>query len=424
VAHFRELFADAVRERTRDGTPAGPMLSGGLDSGAVAAVAGDLADRGVGEGPPLRTYQWAFEGMPGCDERAVSRRVAGRWDLPQVDVPVEGAWPLAGGLRHGPDPDEPFAGVYQPMIDRTLARAADDGCRRLLSGDRGDLLMGEYVYDFPALALSGRWIQLWSELRRLADRRGVAVLEEARRQLLRPLRHTLWPPERSGPVRDAVRRARRALRPRVRRLPPWVGPDLGDRAGASGPGTGDPREVEALAGLRGQARKSRYRAITMPFQMQVMTWSERSWARHGLEFADPWSDVRLARFALSVPQRVLNRVGEDKRLVRRAMDGLVPDDALRRMGKVSPAPLLYRALRQEEVATMEDLLTDMEAARRGWLREEALRAHYREIREGDDMHPHFWSAVNLEMWLRARSVRGGSGAAAGRPAETRARARA
>jgi asparagine synthase (glutamine-hydrolysing) len=60
----------------------------------------------------------------------------------------------------------------------------------------------------------------------------------------------------------------------------------------------------------------RYRSIGAPLHMRGVVWSERSYARYGLGFADPWSDRRLAEFAMTVPQQVLTRPGRTEKRVR------------------------------------------------------------------------------------------------------------
>lgn len=40
IEHFRELFSQAVQDRLRSSSPVGLMLSGGLDSGSIASMAG------------------------------------------------------------------------------------------------------------------------------------------------------------------------------------------------------------------------------------------------------------------------------------------------------------------------------------------------------------------------------------------------
>ncbi|HUP01088.1 MAG TPA: asparagine synthase-related protein [Gemmatimonadota bacterium] len=397
AAHFLELFKAAVRSRLRSARPVGVSLSGGLDSGSIAATAGWLMHHEPDHGPPaLRAYSYAFQELAACDERYISDRIAGHWQIPVTAVPADDAWPLVDYPEHGPDRDAPHLFVYQARIERTLAAARADGVATLLSGDRGDLVAGEYIYDYPGLLRSGRWPTLARELRWLGALRGRSTLWAVRNYLLGPTLRFGFPENRTPRLQRPILRAYRALRPPRRMLPPWLAPemkaslddfavDLSGRPGSS---------------MVGIARRQRYAVIFTPVHMRWVVHSERTAARFGVAFADPWSDLRLARFALAIPQRVLNRTGEDKRLTRRAMRGVMEESARQSARKIPPTPLWELALRDRARDTILDLIEGSRAADRGWIDGAGLRSHYREIEAGGREHPYFWYTLALEWWLR------------------------
>jgi asparagine synthase (glutamine-hydrolysing) len=142
-------------------------------------------------------------------------------------------------------------------------------------------------------------------------------------------------------------------------------------------------------------------------QMRVATRFERLCAQAGLAYADPWSDQRLVEFALAVPQRALSRAGNNKRLARTAMRGIMPEAARQRAGKTSPKPLYERALNERAQETVWGLLTNTRASADGYIDEDALRTYYERYLQGEAEDHRFWYALTLEMWLRQheRSVR-------------------
>ena len=162
--HFLEVFREAVRARLRSVHPVGLLLSGGVDSGSVAAVAGSLLRSGEAECPEFRAYSFAFEELVECDERAVSGPLAEHWGIPVTDVPADDLWPLKDYPDHGPDRDDPYLFYYQPLLDACLDAARADGCALVLSGDRGDEVVGDWIYDETGLFLTGRWGTLRREL--------------------------------------------------------------------------------------------------------------------------------------------------------------------------------------------------------------------------------------------------------------------
>lgn len=388
---FRELLARSVADRLRAPGPHGLLLSGGVDSGSVGAMAGWLHETGRTT-ERLHAYSFAFPTLPECDERHLSGQLVARYHLPAHDVPAEASPPLARFPDHGPHRDEPYMGVYQALIESSAATARADGLRQLWSGDRGDLLVGAWWPDAVGLARHGRWRDLLDVLREdaaLPGRHWPSVLTQ---HLLAPgaalVRRRLMGRRRSGP---------RTERTDPRR-PPWLRPAFHERVGVDPADDLGPVPPDDLVGYR---RRQRYRLVFLPMHMRGMVWSERTNALFGLGFIDAWSDRRLVEYVLAIPQAVLDRPRRlDKRLAREALRGIMPEPLRQGAAKIVPSPLYRRALRQDAVATIRGLLRDMEAERRGYLDGDALRSHYAAVVGGANDHPTLWWALTLEMWLR------------------------
>jgi len=395
--HFLEVFREAVRARLRSVHPVGLLLSGGVDSGSVAAVAGTLLKSGEAGCPEFRAYSFAFRELVECDERAVSGPLAAHWGIPVTDVWADDLWPLRDYPEHGPDRDDPYLFVYQPLLDACMDAARADGCATLLSGDRGDLVAGEPIYDLLSLLRTGRWPTLVREMRTLATRWDAAVADVARRHLWKPARGRLWPPDRAPGLRRRIgswtHRGRRGAHSNEL---PWLAGRWQhlDRARIRS-------QAEAAPGHLGFAATQRYRAIFAPMHMWGVGWSERMSARHGLGFADAWSDRRLVEFALAVPQRVLNTAASGKKLVRRAIAPLLPPEVRSALGKTVPYPLHDRALRDRAVRTIERLFDQPRSADRGWIDGRAIQEHAGAVSRGEPERHSLWWAIATEAWLRA-----------------------
>jgi asparagine synthase (glutamine-hydrolysing) len=132
-----------------------------------------------------------------------------------------------------------------------------------------------------------------------------------------------------------------------------------------------------------------------------MVWSDRGYARFGVGFADPWSDLRLARFALAVPAQVLTVPGVvDKPLALAAMRGIMPESVRTAVAKIVPSPFYEQALQGPAATTLRGLVTGTACAARGWIDEAPLRAHAEDVIMGGPPSPELWHAVTLELWLR------------------------
>lgn len=389
---LRARFTDAVAARLRTDRPAGILLSGGVDSGSVAGTAGWLVREGGIPAPSLHALCWAFERFPECDERAVSALIVKHYGLDETDVAADAAGPLAGFPDHGPDRDDPFLGGFQPLIEHSLAAARAAGLGVVLGGDRGDLVIGNTGWSHLRLARAGQWRDLRMELaehRRatddgwglmLRDQLLAGVAARVRRRTMRWIRRLMGSGDRS---RQPAR-------------PPWLRPSTALDAVAETAGAAH------RPGGFGASRGSRYDMIFTPLHIRGMAWSERTYARHGLTFADPFSDRRLVEMALAVPQVVINRPGDaSKPLMRLAMRGLVPESARQRLDKVVPTPLFDHTLRHDAAPTVRRLLTAPRVEARGWVDATGWQEEYESWRSGRaSLSGAWWWTLAVEIWLR------------------------
>ncbi len=405
--HLRLLFTDAMRCRLRGCSPVGVSLSGGIDSMAVAAVAGLLRESGE-RVPEMRAYSWAFNELTECDERANAYRVAARYSIPVREIAAESAEPLTDYPRYGPDEDDPFCGMYQPLIESVLASASEDGVSTIFYGNRGDMAFGGDVVDIPGLLGAGRIPDAIGELRALARILTLSSAQAGFRFLVYPMATSLLPASAVVSARNCLRAIRRSSGGRLQgrngsersgptaRAAVHVRNDFLRRAALP---EYDPVEIEALR-WSNAARRRRYLHLFSPLIHRVMLYADRLAASHRIGFADPWSDRRIAEFALAVPQYVANTVVEPKRLPHRSLSGVIPGAAIRSARKVTPRPLLERALRGRGYETLMSLFADSMCAQAGYIDDRIFRDRYERFVRKEAPIFDLWPTVSLEMWLR------------------------
>jgi asparagine synthase (glutamine-hydrolysing) len=391
---FRDLFQQAVDARLRSAHPVGVLLSGGLDSGGLASMAGRILHARGDDPSRFHTYSWAFDALAQADERSVSDGIVAEFGFSATAIEGDELWPMSGYPDVGAPRNGPFTGVYQELIGDALVRARADGVRTMLSGNRGDLLGSEMVTDLPGLARAGQWRALRRDLEGYRSWKRTSLATAVGRLLLRPALADLAALPPLAPLRAALRppKARRTVRAAA-----WVSPALLARAGL------DERPVHGFVappGLHGVARRHRYQVVFSGMQIATTEWIDALYAAHGLAFADPWSDRRLIEFVVATPPWVVQRLIEPKRLARAALRGVMPEEVRRAARKISPHPLFDRALRERAVAFLDELLADPVMAALGYVDPAPLRAHLADVRRGADAAPTLWWALTLEMWLR------------------------
>jgi asparagine synthase (glutamine-hydrolysing) len=171
-AWFQETLDDAVDLRRISDVPVGVLLSGGLDSGSVAA---SLAAR------ESRTASFTVRfSEDGYDEGPLARQVADRWGLEQHELTVPGERLLPLLLHASWLNDEPLVHSNYPHL-LAISQYAKSRVTVLLSGEGGDELLGGYVryqpLRYPRLLNLARpvfpqlcdGVHLKGRLRKLAD---------------------------------------------------------------------------------------------------------------------------------------------------------------------------------------------------------------------------------------------------------------
>lgn len=133
---LEEALIQAIRIRLRSDVPLGVLLSGGVDSSLVAAVAQSQLDR------PLRTFSIGFD-SPEHDESHHARRVAEAIGTDHTELMVAGEGVVSQVPRLPQIFDEPLADPSQlpTLLVSELARRE---VTVALAGDGGDELFGGY----------------------------------------------------------------------------------------------------------------------------------------------------------------------------------------------------------------------------------------------------------------------------------------
>lgn len=133
---FDSVFESSVRDRMIADVPLGALLSGGLDSSAVAAMMQRLSPR------PVKTYTIGFD-ENGFDESASAAKIAAHLGTEHHEARMTGAQALEIVPRLPDLYDEPFADASAiPTI--LLCAFARRDVTVALSGDGGDEMFGGY----------------------------------------------------------------------------------------------------------------------------------------------------------------------------------------------------------------------------------------------------------------------------------------
>lgn len=328
VDEIEALLWDATRIRLRSDVPLGVFLSGGIDSGLVAAAA---AKQRSG----LSCFTVGFRGEVEDETplaAATARRLGVRMETLDVDL-RRGMSELPAVIGHYDEPCFDTSALPTALI----CAEARKHLVVVLTGDAGDEVFGGYpghvrAWRFRALdrvpatlrrlagGLLGQFASPDSIVRRFARRLGEPVGRFGMGSTLYPFED--WPVDLLVPgLRvggdELVRRY-------SARLPEWRGASAVD-----------------------QSQRTDLRTYMLD---DILVKVDRMSMRHSLELRSPFLDYRMVELGLRVPSRLRVKGGENKYLLRRLAARHLPPEVCAAPKRGFSIPM--RAwLRDPEVAT-------------------------------------------------------------------------
>lgn len=299
----------------------GAFLSGGLDSSSIVVTARQLEPE-----RPLPAFSILYD-RPEANETRHLEAVA---DAAGVDVHRVDGERLS--LLDGLDADlaavgEPFA-MPNLFLTRTLyAEAQAAGLEAVLDGFAGDNVVGHGERRLVELARSLRWLTLAREVQAIAHttrqprRAGLQVLRD---YVLAPLIEPIRSPS------PAVTFAHPDL------LPPPPLPETG----------GWTDHAAHVADL------------SSPLLQHAFEVAYAVGTAHGIEPRFPFASVPLVEFCLSLPSHQRMRDGLTRSILRRAMQGRLPESVRLRPGKARLATNFAEALFVRDAECLRQLVAE------------------------------------------------------------------
>jgi asparagine synthase (glutamine-hydrolysing) len=375
IEELRARLRDSVRAHLVSDVPVGVLLSGGIDSSAVAALAAQETSE------PVRTFSIGFEERS-FDELADARLVADRYGTRHRELVLRpDAALLLPALADAFD--EPFADS-SALPTYLVSQLAAGDVKVALSGEGGDELFGGYyTYVADLLALRAG---------------GVA-------RVARPFIELLpTSTARASFDYKAKRFARGAHLPPLERHHAWKEIFSADaRAELTGRRNGfDPVDLyrARFAETEGAELLARLQDIDLGIYLvdDLLVKTDRASMAHSLEARVPFLDPVVTNLALALPTRHRVRGLRKKVLLRKAVAPLVPERIVRgkKRGFSIPAAAW---LRGDLEPFARGMLNADTLRRQGFFRPEVVTALIdRHVDGKDDLSRQLWGLLAFTLW--------------------------
>jgi asparagine synthase (glutamine-hydrolysing) len=309
AAELRRRLEDSVRAHLLADVPVGVLLSGGIDSSVLAALAAGVSPYRVS------TFSIGFKERS-FSELDLARRVAVRYGTDHHELVVS---PHVAELlpKLVSAFDEPFADSSS-VPTYLVSELASEHVKVVLSGEGGDELFGgyeTYAADQLAMRVGGVAARLAPLVERLPSSSGRVPLDYRAKRFVRaaslpPLeRHHGWKEIFSAAQRDEL------LQPDWREAP------------------GDPLEVwrSRFDETSEAPLLARLQDVDLGIYLadDLLVKTDRMSMAHSLEARVPYLDPVVAELALALPTSLKVRGLSKKRLLRRVAASLVPREIVR-----------------------------------------------------------------------------------------------
>ena len=343
VEHLQHLLKTVIHDRIDSAYPSGAHLSGGLDSSAIAVIAGrECKKRGH---QAFYTYNWCHP-RPGDDphwhEWANARRIAEIEGFEHTEIDCNADAIVNTLMTHDIRTDGTTMFEYERVL---LPQAQAKGVRVILSGFGGDeILTARFKNTHIDKIRSGRFLAAWNALK--------AELPEEKRangirltyRYVRLLRDSLLP------LAYRHRKLSKVIRTRLLKNASILTNEFKHYALTN--------YTDNFLHAEPSVYKRQLTYLDSGYHQERM----ESWAiqgrKHGVRYYYPYLDKRIVEFALSLPSSLYFKHGQNRHLYRQAVKHYLPDSIT-----MSQKPLetfrvksflhnTYNALQQDGVVAM------------------------------------------------------------------------
>jgi asparagine synthase (glutamine-hydrolysing) len=373
INKFRYLLEDSIKLRLRADVQVGAMLSGGVDSSSITC----LVDKNFKQNYPLRTISACYEESPFSEEEFI--------DIVLNHVSVESHKILlrSSDLSSSMDNviwynDLPCLGgsifahylLYQKVHStQTKVVMEGQGADEILSG------YGSFLLSFLSESiLTGHIITAFKEYRSIRDNYSSSLFEDSKSLL-------------------------KYMFPNLTRMYKKYYLDLSyDNSYIDFQKMNTVEKKQTPQVIRENDTVLKMQNTRMTILRAILHYADRNSMSHSVEMRTPFLDYRLVEFCLSLPLSLKIRHGAGKYILRKAMNGILPEQIRNRYDKTgfsSPESVWARG---ELNDFYREHLSNLKKV--PFIKSKVVEKRFEEFSRGEIPYDKaFWRLISLQRWL-------------------------
>ena len=363
---LKKLFGKAVNKSIVDLEETAFEVSGGLDSSSVVSLLAQNRDPHT-----IESYSMEFKDLK-CDEGIYVEDLLEQYPLHHQKIPSHQLdYHEKYALKHLYDmsPHWPITQTFAMTLPM-LEKMKQDGKNVVITGQGGDHLFTGSQYVYSDLFRRFKFLMLYRELKLWAN-----PWAKIKSTIIKPLLGK----KLTGIIMKIL--AKEQKDPFLNKERSIV--DLSDKVGIHNIAFKNELDMVSSAGQSTIMDGNLFHATETYFD---------------IEFRHPYFDRELVEFALSLPPEMKYKQRTIKWILRKAMDGVLPDKIRDRQDKAEFSELLTQ---QIDAIDLDALLTDPYIVKLGLIEQPLIDSYRKEYENKTVKYILFlWTIINIEYWYR------------------------
>jgi asparagine synthase (glutamine-hydrolysing) len=390
VESYRELLEGAVQSHLMSDVPLGVFLSGGVDSSAVAALMTKLRRE------PVATFSVGYREQT-YSELPFARTVSDHIHSRHHEVLV-GEQEFFGALPHLIwHEDEPIAWPSSISL-YFVARLARETVTVVLTGEGADETLAgytRYAFTLKNAALDSAYRNIVPSFLRRGLRNTVATSSLLGATLRRRLEHTFLGKDGNSWASFYFDNFFSAFGEVEQ-----TGLLTSDFAREAGPSTAYTNVLDYWEHSSGEMLQRLLYTDIKTYLVELLMKQDNMSMAASIESRVPFLDHVLVEFATRIPREVQIQGLAGKRILKKAVEDLLPHSILYRPKLGFPTPW-SGWLAGPRLESIREMLLEQRSVDRGYFRREAIEQLFDEHRaKHRDNYDRIWRLLNLELWHR------------------------
>jgi len=386
--HFLNLFKEAIRVRLRSHGPVGALLSGGLDSSSIVCTAQMLYQKSPISNNGFETFSIIFDQFP-CDERNYIDEVVHMWNLNASYSVYE---TNLESVDFEKVQDYPGVGYFPTLLSwgSLLRRAKQNRIRAMINGIGGDDLFAVSFDHLTDLLKRGNIFKLLKQFRFDTLSSSQSSFSIFLNYCVKPLVPQLM----KTPLKKLFKPFR------GNGIPYWI--NIACLGKSEVEGRLDKHPFTKLFPTRSQQRI--YESMRYGWNVNIaLDMVERFTAYFSMDCRLPFFDRRLVEFLFALPEEQRWTNEWTKTVLRRSMDGMLPDSVRIRKDKAEFSSTIDLEFKNRQLHKMEKIFQSSVLAAQEIIHSDRLQQLFKDYQKGiaeDEARNCLERILWLEIWYR------------------------